>query len=212
MQEIMSTPAIVVSAIAFGSGVVTALTQYLINYKPNKSLWNLGKKIEDIDLANKEDHGKIIDKLNTHYEIIKYYLSEKNVISRLSHIAKHAIEYTPNADIAVLVNKFVDRMIVFSTDITKIGIIELSPDQITSKILSLKCSTFKDMKDSNILFTAEISNDFSILFTQYKHNILEIYSDSVNDKTARFIVKTEDFIHCYVKKVVIYSNDIEGGK
>lgn len=201
MEQIFSTPAIALSVIALASGIVTAITTYLINYKPNKFIWEIGKKVD-----------KIEERLNEYCNVVTYHIGERNIVSRLNHISKHAIEYTKSINTSVLINKFVDKMISFTTDITKIGIKELSKEQIISKILALKCLVYRDIKDSNCEFVVGILNEMSTSFSMYKDGIIDIYEDSVNDKTSRFVVKTEDFIHIVIKKIVILSNEQEGEK
>lgn len=206
MEEIISSPAVIVGGLAFITAIANASVQYLMNYKPNKKIEKIQVSVNDLKDQNKKEHESIVNLLNQHSESIKTYNYQIDIGTRISSISKNAIEYIESQDLSICINRFCDFIIYFLEDIIKIGIYNMSKEQIKSKVCLLKKDVYKDICGCYNNITSEDKKSLLKNFDSLYNTIIYIVDDNINDKTARLIVKVEDFTHEMVKQGIILYN------
>lgn len=200
MEELCSNPAVVVAFATGIAAITNGIVQILVNYKPNKKISNIDTKVNESRIANNEEHKIIMEKLEEHSRAVEVFMCEKDINLRFSNIARDAIEYISSIDLSICIDRFCSTMGCFVEDIAIIGIQNISKEQLTSKLEVLR----NDIKNAQSMHCSYIQEkDISCMrkiFNSFQKEILDVYSDNMNSKLRRIIIKSEDFTHTIIKE------------
>ncbi len=158
--------------------------------------------------CNKENLNLIHNELNTHNQIIKGYIELKQAGQKIRQITKHALEIVDNTNIKKILTKYTEQFIIYVKEVLDIGIQNIGKDELISKFQIINDNTFfyasSLIGKQNLIAWNEYISKF---INNYKNDIIQIFSDPVNDKNSRFLIKSLDFVHTIIKQFVLYFSE-----
>lgn len=200
----------IVTAIIYGlsvlvPGAITILTLIKKSYVNNSIKMITTKMVQGFQNNNKQ-HKEIKETLIDHTCKIQKLLQDKNIACKIRQIAKHAIQYCGNRQYGKILDAFTQQFIVFVQDITDIGFENTNKQQIIAKLSVARDNSNNFAK--TILNPSLIQNwhaHTTPMVQKYLQEIFQIYEDTVNNKNARFLVKSEDFAQSIVRQFILFS-------
>lgn len=184
MQELLKTPGVMIAAISAITAGITTLSQYFINYRPNKKIEKLGKDVKNIN-----------NKLEEQSAVVSCYAAEKSVTARLGGVRNHAVSYAVHQWQKDAILGLSRLILSVSSDIIKMGLDSVPDEVIKAGMSRLSNDIISILTESG---SSSITEDtVKIIATQvliYGECLRHIKKDDVNNKTARVINKTEDLL------------------
>lgn len=155
--------------------------------------------------SNEQNLKLIHNELNMHNKALMSFVQVKQAGQKIRQITKHALEITKDEMTCKLLTKFTEDFVIFVRQVLDIGFQNIGREQLLSKFELARDNT-------NIYGIAQLNeeryNQWLALVkgsvSKYKAGILQIYSDKVNSKNNRFLVKSLDFAHTIIKQFVLY--------
>lgn len=198
MSIFTTTPGFSVAVISAVTAIVTSISQYIINYKPNKKIDKLAKEIKSI----RED-------VNEQKEIVSYYAAERSVSIRLNGVRNHAVVYASNEFQKDFINQATEDIKDFVLDLIKTDIASIPDDVLMLKINKLKNDAISFLSESQwSLITDDTVHSILTYINIFSDNLLSIKRDKVNNKISRVINKAEDLLQ-EVSRCAIVSEGIK---
>ena len=184
MQELLKTPGVMIAAISAITAGITTLSQYFINYRPNKKIEKLGKDVKNIN-----------NKLEEQSAVVSCYAAEKSVTARLGGVRNHAVSYAVHQWQKDAILGLSRLILSVSSEIIKTGISNVPNEVIKAGTSILSNDIISILTESGSVSITE--DTIKIITTQimiYGECLRHIKKDDVNNKTARVINKTEDLL------------------
>lgn len=198
MSIFTTTPDFSVAVILAVTAIVTSISQYIINYKPNKKIDKLAKEIKYI----RED-------VNEQKEIVSYYAAERSVVIRLNGVRNHAVVYASNEFQKDFINQATEDIKDFVLDLIKTDSASIPDDVLMLKINKLKNDAISFLSESQwSLITDDTIHSILTYINIFSDNLLSIKRDKVNNKISRVINKAEDLLQ-EVSRCAIVSEGIK---
>lgn len=200
MNDVLSSPGFFIAIVTLITAITNAIISFLTSYKPNKKISDIETKVNEARIANNEEHKIIVERLDKHSSAVEVYLCEKDISIRFANVAKNAIEYINSVSLSICIDRFCSRVAWFLEDISTIGIENLSKEQMLSKLEILRCDIL-DIQDIYCIGLTEKEHKcLSKIFTFFSNDVIDVFTDNINSKLRRIIIKTEDFAHSIIKE------------
>lgn len=177
--------------------------------KAFQEIWN------KIDL-NQQNAIERFEELNvnvkTHTVTISKYLQKQDAAERIRQITKHALEYCGSRQIAKVLQKFTQQSVRFVQAILQIGFQNTNKQQIIAKFSVSRQTSLEFLRKSGVMSQSEFQQwkEYTTkVGVGYLKQLCNIYDDVVNNKNARFLVKTQDVIQGSVRQFILFVAKID---
>ncbi len=155
--------------------------------------------------SNEENLKKIHTELNIHNKAIISYMEVKQSGQKIRQITKHALQITDNEETRKILTKFTEQFVVFVRQTLDISFQNIGKEQLLAKLELARDNT--NFYGKSLLNSIHYNNWLELTkpyLEKYKNDIVQIFSDKVNSKNNRFLIKSLDLAHTIVKQFVLY--------
>ena len=164
-------------------------------------------------ISNEKNLKKIQEQLNIHNQVITSYMEIKQAGQKIRQITKHALEVIDNEEAKKILTKFTEQLVIYVRQILDIGFQNASKEQLISK-LQLAIDNTSNYGQTLMTKQAFLKWKKMVkhLFNKYKKDILYVFSDKINNKNNRFLIKSLDISHTIIKQFVLYYASLKDSK
>lgn len=203
----------ILQILALGLPSIVTIIVVLNRNSFKTQLINIKQNIQSYERNNIIRTNQILARVEKHQQIIKSLLHHRDISDRIHDITKYAIEYMYDRRLSKILENTTQQFIDFVYPISQCGFHSISRQQLLAKI--------QVNRDASLHYIKTIlSHDQYELWASmadpivagYINSLFEIYNDPVNDKTNRFIIKSEDYLQTLTRQFIKFASIIKYNK